>query len=534
MPADTTLPLPSDSLSLSDPGLALVTLEQERFNRFIWSENERLNRLIRNLYLYLLQFEHYSERDLYDRICQEVAEYFRASSCELYLVRYEEEDSDQSPPRSGTTNTSPGKHEYSLAKWLELVGAYGQGRRALQQRYVRHADRLRYELPLDHSKRHDLTGMTRLAFISEDPTRYVSGYDHRATRNGDPKPGQPDVPRLRTHASRQVVWYQDGLHNSFRCSLMASNLREGRDTADFARTPDYRRIGLIKVENRLPHGVAGYTESLRSGTDQSYLFFLEEWRIAALRPYVRDLFDSVKRGGNPFFPLHNNVGWRQYFDDHPLGATYFQQLLQELDQKSKSNQHSADKKKLDKKLKEGYDSFSHWLENLVECLIRLESWVQHLGYACRLLCGLGETPLLDKSVPSLFNVYNLRAAYLPLLFEPRYQTIADAPQSRSGACNEEVSLYEAVRDALFDCLAADRDEDRSYLGLLETIWHDVQRAKRCIDRVATDGLSCPKPFDEFTKRAKLSEQKLSLRLQSEIADLSAKLESSNSRAPFST
>ncbi len=278
---------------------------------------------------------------------------------------------------------------------------------------------------------------------------------------------QSDLPDFRTQSSRQVIWYQDGLHNSFRCSLMAPNLREGRPTTDSTKTPYHRRIGLIKVENRLPHGVAGFTEILRPGTDQSFLFFLEEWRIAALRPYVRDLRESARNDQDPFYPLHNNVGWRQYFDDHPLGAAYFLQLLHELDQKSKSSHHATDQDELVQNLNKGYEEFSHWLENMVECLIRLESWVQHLGYACRLLCGLGEAPSLDKSIPSLFNVYNLRAAYLPVLLDPHNQAIEGSPELVSFDSSEEILLYEAVRDALFDCLAADQGEYRIDLGLLE-------------------------------------------------------------------
>lgn len=155
--------------------------------------------------------------------------------------------------------------------------------------------------------------MTRIAFISEDPTRYASGYDHRIARDPDLANKQSDLPDFRTESSCQVIWYQDGLHNSFRCSLMAPNLREGRPTTDLTKTPYHRRIGLIKVENCLPHGVAGFTEILRPGTDQSFLFFLEEWRIAALRPYIRDLRESARNDQDPFYPLHNNVGWRQYF-----------------------------------------------------------------------------------------------------------------------------------------------------------------------------------------------------------------------------
>ncbi len=524
MPANTTLPLPSKSLSLADPGLALVTLEQERFNRFIWSENERLNRLIRNLYLYLLQFEHYSERDLYDRICQEVAEYFRASSCELYLVRYEEGEVDPPDHKFGPPTWPSPERKYKLTKWLELVGAYGQGRRALQRRYVRHADRLRYEIPLDPpANATSLPKMTRMGFINEGPSRYASGYDHRAARHTGSKTGRSEKSSLHDEASRQVVWYQDGLHNSFRCNLMAPIVREGRQGDSATRTPYYRRIGLIKVENRLPHGVAGFGETLRVGTDQSYLYFLNEWRIAALRPYVRDLPGSAKPDASPFFPLHNNVGWRQYFDDHPLGAEYFRQLLHELDQRAKGAHHAPNKRQIEEELKKGYGEFSTWLENLVECLIRLESWIQHLGYACRLLCGLGETPSLDKPIPSLFNVYNLRAAYLFALSDEHGQKAVCEIESEARVSTKQAPMYQTVRDALFDCVASGRTKDRTYLGLLEMIWHDVQKTNRRLDNLSSEALKDSVTKQEFRKWLVTPQGVRSEKLRREVGELSKKL-----------
>lgn len=431
---DHWLPLfdapPADLTSLTGPGARAVstgdvTHEQHRFNRFIRAENERVNRLIRNLYLHF-HLENYSERDLYDRICQEVANYFRADVCALYLVRYEPEE------------IPTGRGRPRLSRWLELVGAFGPWRRALRQKYVRRQSRTRYELPDDSDA--EVSGLTRKMFLSSEPGRFPSGFDFRTMRNGR----APGPTRLRDETTHQVVWYQDSLYNSCRCMLFAPLQREmaaGEEGAGL-----HRHIGLILVENRSPHDVPGFTES--AAGPQGRLFLHDEWAVAALRPYLRDLHEAVKvRKEDPFVPLHNNVGWHQYFDDHPLAAGYFEDLVRELRRRAGGPPEP---------LVAAYKTLAHWLERLVECLIRVEGWLQHLTHACRVMCGVSERPDAERPVPSLFNVRNLRAVLPPLEEVPSAFPPSDHIAGR-------------LREALYGALAGGDDGARRRLLRLEAI-----------------------------------------------------------------
>src|ERR1700722_387408 len=187
--------------------------EQERFTRFIQSENERLNRLIRNLYLHF-HLEHYRDRDLYDHICQELADYFHADTCSLYLVSYEEdvvEDATLAP---------------RLQKWIELMGACGPWRRALRQHYVRRRSRSRYQLPITLNSDQLIPELTRRAFFSNAPWRYNSAYDFRKPSRYAPSQSNISASDLSEDLPRQVIWFNDGLYNSARCALVSLIVRE--------------------------------------------------------------------------------------------------------------------------------------------------------------------------------------------------------------------------------------------------------------------------------------------------------------------
>ncbi len=500
-----------------------VEAEQERFNRFIQAENERLNRLIRNLYLHF-QLEHYSERDLYDHICQEVAKYFRAASCELYIVRYDEESSDIQEERKGTVphTQNDGDKGRHITKWLELVGAFGPARRALKQQYVTQRSRSRYEIPIDDSDRAAITGVTRRAFTCGGPTRYTSGYDLRSVRADSPKQQSPGAKELRTDSSRQVVWYQDGLYNSYRCGLMVPLVRERRDSANNGSVPLYCKIGLIKLENRTPYGVGGFLDVSAAGeSSQDRLFFLWEWRIAALRPYVRDLQQAAEKEHDPFLPLHNNVGWWQYFEDHSLGVDYFQQLLRELHRQGESPDHET----VEHELLSKYKELARWLEELVECLIQLESWLQHLQYACRLMLGAGEMPSLERPTPSLFNVYNLRGAYLE---RPKTDTKDDVnnKERRNGQRNRHV--YDALYGALLDCLVGKDEKAKRMLLAGADVLSAVDRAEYLAQNLSyPPGENDLKQMSQEQRRVldRLADFKNSLEQERDLQTLSARLES---------
>ncbi|MFQ6044595.1 MAG: hypothetical protein ACE5PV_27395 [Candidatus Poribacteria bacterium] len=181
---------------------------QDHFSKFILAENQRLDRLIHNLYL-KFQLDYYSERDLYNHICQEVAQYFRADCASLYLIRYEEA---YQPDEKGNKSVK-------LIKWLDLVGAFGPWRRALRPQYRRERSRSRYEIPFDEENIPEKgMGLTRKGFFTTGSMRFNSGYDFRSWREGEIQ--------LRKEVVRNVVWYQDGLYNSCRCILTTPIVRE--------------------------------------------------------------------------------------------------------------------------------------------------------------------------------------------------------------------------------------------------------------------------------------------------------------------
>jgi hypothetical protein len=460
--------------------------KQKRFTQFIQAENERLNRLIRNLHLYLLQFKHYTKRDLYDRICQEVAVYFQAANCEIYLVRYEEREPEEGKSKVISYSLKNGNDsKRCLTKWLELVGAYGPARRALRQQYIRQRSRCLYEIPMvELSEPAKITSMTQFGFVSEDPTRYTSAYDWRSARDDSLKQESSKNDVLRKESPRQVVWYQDGLYNSCRCSLMVSLMRESGESVEDQDTRYHRKIGLIKVENRTPSSMPGFSDVPSEDIDQNHLFFPKEWEIAALRPYVRDLHESVKRGKSPFFPLHNNIGWQQYFEDHPLGAQYYQELRQKLNLLHEGHNAKFYKQELPKR----YNNLEKWLEELTECLIRIESWLQHLKYACRLIKDVGVRPTLDKPTPSLFNIYNLRAAYLEL--PPSSLKASSSKKSDQG--NQERYVYDVVREVLEYCLTRNQSNEVKLLSSADKC--DKQDVEKIIQQL------CERRADAMRKK----------------------------------
>ncbi|HEX3046857.1 MAG TPA: hypothetical protein VHY08_19035 [Bacillota bacterium] len=418
---------------------------QERFNKFIQAENERLNQLIHNLYLYLLQFKNYDERDLYDNICKEVAEYFRADCCALYLIHYEADEEKR-----------------ELKKWLELVGASGQWQRALRQQYSRQLHRNRYEItdPASVPSRN----VTTDAFLRDIPIRYPSCYHLR------------DIREQRNETIRGLIWYQDGLYNSCRCSILAPLIRESRTNTIFDESQDdnfvapHRKIGLIKVENRTPYGILGFTEAPPQGISRR-LFFEEEWQLASIRPYLHDLGESE----DPFHALNDKIGWNQYYEEHPAGAKYFQELSNSV--KELSNPKTG------QELRKKYQSLSLELEQFIEALVRFESWIQHLRYACWIVVyGIGESRLLTKSVPSLFNIYNLTAAH----FIDWTVSLDTANESAPGIGTESLKekyIYENVRENILRIISENNQTLTDNLTGKRRIFIDLRKLETLLEKL---------------------------------------------------
>src|SRR5688572_30715765 len=106
-------------------------LTELQLREFVFDENERLNRLIRNLYI-KFRLDRYPAAELYDHICREVAQYFHADACSLLLVRHKREKDP-----TGTTD---------LRTCLELVGAFGPWEEALHPKKTRRKQVVQYDL----------------------------------------------------------------------------------------------------------------------------------------------------------------------------------------------------------------------------------------------------------------------------------------------------------------------------------------------------------------------------------------------------
>jgi hypothetical protein len=265
----------------------------------------------------------------------------------------------------------------------------------------------------------------------------------------------------------------------------------------------------------MPFTVPGFSDVSVAHINHNHLFFLEEWKIVALRPYVRDLRESVKKGYDPFLPLHNNVGWQQYFEDHPPGAQLFQQLIRNLRQLSKSQDYRRFAEELPRK----YDILVEWLEKLLECLIRLEEWLQHLKYASRLICGLGEKPTLARPTPSLFNVYNLRAAFNMRLLEDELPSSSASNAVENTPTVPLWHVYDAVRDSLLEQLvrnSPDPENSKEKLETLETVLSAIQRFGNSIDSLdqILEGESLPpKDAEDFMQNVSDTQKEIKQRFE---------------------
>lgn len=453
-----------------------------RFSRYIWAENERLNRLIRELYLYF-QLGRHTEGELYEHLCQQVARYFGAASCQLYLVTHEEEQegrtgatvtrlADQRPPIGmQSDSTSQPETQFRLTRWLELVGASGPWKRALKQTYVRRRSRSRYELTPSAATDDKLDkvglGSTLQGFLSAKPLRFSSRVDMpRATKRERNDIETAGSPPLREDVEHQVVWHNDKSYNSCRCVLQAPLLRSGRDetgrTAD-GQQPAERRLGLIKVENRIPVATPGFTEVPGDPNHTRSGWFPEMWTIAALRPYVRHLRGQLSSDTAYLeSPLTNDVGWQQYYEDHPVGHADYEKLqdcLREIRNGPEKMVPAEQKLEGLRKVTERLDS---WLNNLLECTIRLETWLSHLRFALRCSAGLGERPTLDEPHPSLFNIYNLRAAFLEELAR-KPERVYSPDWGKSPQNDTAVPLHETILKKLVEILP--KRGQRQIIGL---------------------------------------------------------------------
>jgi hypothetical protein len=344
---------------------------------------------------------------------------------------------------------------------------------------VRRRSRSRYQLPIesDNVNSQRISELTRRAFYSNEPWRYISAYDfrrpvsHYSHSNFDGLSSD-----LAEDFPKQVIWYNDGLYNSCRCALVSPIVREGSSARRSPNAPHFLHIGVIKIENRSLSCLPGFSESSARESSQNALFFSPLWEITALRPYIRDLQRAVKNDHDPFLPLHNNVGWQQYFDDHPQGSKYYHQLLRELRRRRKLGSITGQAAQV---LASSYARLAQWLQSLLEVLIRLEAWIQHLGFACRVACRLTPPPSLDRPVASLFDIHNIAAAY-----SERFD--ADVPAVPS-VSRDAGSAFSAVRQAVLTCVSSrgspQRRQFRQFRQAMEALSSIIDTAARLSTRV---------------------------------------------------
>ena len=367
-----------------------MTDSQERLSDLIFEENERLRRLIYNLYL-TFRLDYLPEQQLYDDICRNVAQYFHADSCVVSLIDYH---------FNPFTASSP------LAPHLEIKGAFGSPCRLLRPCNVR--ERPNHSVPLDC----DDPGIELFTLTLRVPKLYPSRCLYRTgTRTN-----------LQTPAHH--VWHNDNLYNTSRNIILAPLFL-------FDRTPDDDQLadGVLKVENRTPRLISAYSAT----AGRKDLFLSELWKLTALRPYLRALLADGTRpnpAGSPTQTaqshstfqassalLHaasaypDNEGWRRHYNERPLGRDYFDQLSR---QASTLLRHDSSAGPiLDRPAVRHLRLLCDDLSMLLDFVSEAEMFLQSLLRALRLAASLPPDPLEVTYAPSLFNVNNLlRAAVL--------------------------------------------------------------------------------------------------------------------------
>jgi len=361
-----------------------VSRQVKVVTQLVQRENERLTRLLRNLYQEFRLGE--GERSqLYEHICQELAQYFRCDCCQLYLV-------EQRP---------------SGGEVLSLVAAFGPWEAALKPRYVRRIIPIEYPLDSD--------SQTAQRFREEVAHVDLSRVDYRVSSR--------DVPLGRSRRNRgsrgltpepewHVVWPRDNLYNVSRNIISCPILRH-RSRGQWKPYP----VGVIKLENRRPF----YSKAFEFNYEARKLYFGAYFELCSVAGYVRDLYNRLKYADSPdslSSPMHDGDGWRQHFQVHQAGEPYYQIVQawhkEKLATYWKGHGEGALKSaKAD--LKGQYKEVSKKLSTILDIVVESEVFLQALQVALLELNNeaksqpqkndLGSTP-----IPSFFNVIDLAKA----------------------------------------------------------------------------------------------------------------------------
>jgi hypothetical protein len=366
-------------------------LTGERLRTLVFEENERLNRLIRNLYL-KFRLDRYPESELFDHICRELAQYFHADVCSLLLRRWQTAEKDG-----------------GLKPHLELVGAFGPWQEALHPTNTRKKQVTSYDLE-------DFEPITPRAYHREVPTLTPSRQQFELMRRigSESTRSQGQQAVSGKELARHLVWHYTNLYSTCRNMIIAPIMRQPESGLP--------ALGLLKIENRTPRGIQGFSRS--AGSQQ--LFFKDLWALAALQPYLIDLHDN---GQDVFAPVHDNEAWRLRYQDSPLGLEYFDSLRDWL--KKKQADLEGKSKEENEREKEGirksYEQLRDDLSGLLRFLTEAETLLQNIAYAHTVLFSEERTRHLHLNsppAPSFYNAHNLARALRKA--ESEYTTVNGA------------------------------------------------------------------------------------------------------------
>jgi hypothetical protein len=374
--------------------------------QLVQRENESLTRLLRNLYQEFRLGEG-DRSQLYEHICRELAQYFRADCCQLYLVK-------QQVPELGEQRAK----ELQVTELLSLVAAYGPWEAALKPRFVRRIFPTEYPLEADYH--------TTRGFHKPKACVDLCRVDYRDGEK-DAAPGRSRGASVAySDPERHLVWPWDNLYNVSRNMISCPLLRH-RSRSAWKPYP----VGLIKLENRRPFVDKAYKFNYDAGD----LYFGDYFKLCSVAGYVRDLSRrlSIDDGSQAsiFAPMHDGDGWRQHFQEHPAGRPYY-----EVVQKWIATQEAPTVQKLN----EEYDYVWRRLSQILDLIVEAEIFLQALH---TVLEKLGR-PRPNRKRPKLSPPGGSGRAPTPSLFN--IIDLVNARTSRSKCLDEvEVILREALK-----------------------------------------------------------------------------------------
>lgn len=312
--------------------------------RLVQRENERLTRLLRNLYQEF-RLGRGDRSRLYEHICRELAQYFQCDCCQLYLVR-------QEPDAAGDGDAQP-------REMLELVAAFGPWEQALSPRFVRRALKTQYRL---ESRSH-----TAQVFRQTYSRADLSRLHYRSTLEG-------------RDSEWHLVWHRHNLYTISRNMLSCPILRHRSLSSRHSGDP--YPVGVVKLENKRPL----LSRAFNSDFETSRLYLGEFFKLFAVAGYIRDLQRRVLRADAfdaLFAPLHDSDGWRQHYQEHDAGSDYFEVIRSWQSEEAARLAHSQqDLESVRHELSCQYEEAEKQLSELMNLVVEVEVLLQEVATAC--------------------------------------------------------------------------------------------------------------------------------------------------------